>query len=220
MKYRAFLILIAMTLFVGYGCPVRGRVLMVGDSNTVLSAETLVGYLWSGSGNGTWVTPPPSYLLSFAAVSGSGFKDAQPADPNAPAWVPTLDAIDAAQEFDAVVLALGVNDATTGNCTAGLDGKIDDVIDELPANIPIVLVDAPYVPSSNYSNTCLVNVNLALQAATSRYSPRIRYVNINAALSNAGLSYPNGWFSDGVHYTIAAQYVLSEQIRVALEEVL
>lgn len=215
--------ILALALLAGYGCPVRGRVLMVGDSNVLLSAPTYIGLLDNGSAQNGWIQPAPGYLLTFKAIGGAGFKDVQPADPNAPNWIPTLESVRTSHTFDAVVLALGVNDGINGYCVPRptVDQKIDALIAALPPSVPIIVLDAAHASAANYNMACIIAVNDALQDAIHRHGERVMVrINSNAALSTAGIAYPSGWFTDGLHYRPAAQYVLAEQIRLALEAVL
>jgi hypothetical protein len=200
-------------------CDLNGRVLLVGDSNISMSATTYASYLYSGyEVGGTWEMPAPAYLPTIAVVPGSGFAHAYDSDPNTPNWVPALERIDAAGEWDAVVLNMGVNDAMTGMCTTGLADKIDALYGALPADIPIIVLDAPYVPSSSYSQTCLVDVNLALQAAHYRWSPRTTYINVNDTIGSVPAN--QRYLSDGIHYSPASQQKIVEAVKAALDSVL
>lgn len=209
MKRLALLLL--LPLLTAFSCNVSGRrVLFVGDSQTAMNANVFAGYLFGGYGQGgAWKTPAPAFLPTFAAVPGARLLDS--AD-----WAATLATVE--PDYDAVVLELGQNDAIAGSCTAGLDAHIDEVVAALPAGIPVVWLDAPYVPSAMYSQSCLVQVNLALQAAYWRHYPRIVYVNTNAVL--AGVPASQRWLADGVHWSQTSAYTIAEAVMVELEGLL
>ena len=193
---------------IALGCDVRGKVLFVGDSNTVLTAPDLIAAFWT---NGV------AYEPSFPAVSGSGYGHALPLN-GVPGWAPALAQLDG----DAVVLALGLNDCLPGPAGTNYQNPtqyaalIDTVIDSLPPSAPIVLVDAPYVTSTSYAFSCIVNVNLALQAATARYAPRTTYLNVNNVIN--GVS--GAKYVDGVHYSPAVRAAVAAAIRNKVSAVL
>lgn len=193
------------------GCDVTGRtVLLIGDSQISTNAEVYAAYMFSGSGNGSWKMPAPAMLPTFAVVPGAAFAHED--------WIPTLQSIDAAQEFDAVVLALGINDGIAGQCTTDLANKIDALIAELPASVPIIVVDAFYPPSANYSFACLEQVNTELQAAFYRWAPRTTYINSNTVISS--LPANQRFTADQVHISKAAAFKMAEAVTAALDGVL
>lgn len=190
---------------------VRGRVLLFGDSNVLRSAVIYEAVLYSGNAL-TLIDPAPAFLCTFAAVAGSALADSA-------AWATALEEICYVHTFDAAVVQLGVNDTVTGACTGNLADHIDDIVEAVP-DIPIIVLDTPYTSDASHSYACQVTVNLAWQAAITRHSPRLTYINTNQALTDASLTYPSAWYVDGLHYSLAAQFVLAEQVRVALEAVL
>lgn len=200
----------ALALLVLTSCDVRGRVLFVGDSNTVLHADVFTSYLYGGVGDGVVLATPPAYLPTFAAVSGAGYRDTA-------AWVESLESVDAAHDFDAVVLALGLNDAAASGCTADMPAKITAVIDALPADVPILLLNAPFVPSTVFNQTCILGVNVGL-LWESQANARVTLIEVNGILN--AMPAPVLRFADGVHYSDPAAFEIAEAIVAALDGVL
>lgn len=188
-------------------CDVRGRVLFIGDSNLALQAHIFISALWAGIGYGVIQPKPPAYLTTWIPVSGSGFKDSE-------LWTSTLKSVGRAQTFDAVVLSMGVNDSGTGGCTTNMPARINAVINALPPNIPIIIVDVPYVGNPNYNVWCSYYINLELQRVKD-INPRVLYINTNTVLNAVPISVR--FSPDGVHYADGGAHAIAEAVRLKLE---
>lgn len=193
-------------------CDVNGRVLFVGDSNVALNADVFTGYLYAGhqQGTSTWTQPAPAYLPTFAAASGGKFAHTS----GNYDWLGSLASVGNAHTYDAVVLAMGLNDAATGACTQNVQTPMGAVIAALPASIPVIIVNVPNVPSTAYDDTCIGIVNAWLAAAAGT-DARFHLISADAVLS--ALASNARYESDGIHYTDAAAVALAEAIVTVLD---
>lgn len=207
------------------GCDLRARVLFVGDSNMAFSAATYSGLFYGGFESGG---PIPRWLPTFAAMPGSGFRDAY-ASGTIDGWASAVADAAASSAFDGSVLNLGGNDALVGARISGepvfaigadYPGRIDAVLAGMPK--PVVIIDAPYLPSALYSQSALVQVNLALQAATHRCNSAYGanaclYLNVNNVLATVPAAER---YVDSMHFSRRSQVAIGREILRVLDPLL
>jgi lysophospholipase L1-like esterase len=177
-------------------CDIRGRVLFVGDSNTVYAAPVWQPMVYGGIGLDPWHAP--GWLPTQAAIPGASLVD----------WPESVSAIAAAQGFDATIVALGLNDCMVHG-VAPTNDQLDELFDALPAG-RIVILDAPYAPGVDQA--CLRFVNLGLQQQASKRNAT--YVNVNDILDALPESERYGY---GVHYSVTAQQAIGQRLVEVLE---
>lgn len=196
------LLVLSLAMLALTACDIRQKILMMGDSNMVLSMNTYTNMLFAGYGLGGAV---PAWLMTPVAVSGSGLRHLYPIDAQDRAnWTQTLKSLAFRdRDFDGIVINLGLNDCTVQPllgipftvARADYDRRIDDFITLLPASVPIIWIDAPY-GRPGYNDSCVTEVNLALQRAVTRYRGRITYLNVNNELNALAQDVP----AKGVYY--------------------
>lgn len=193
-----------LSLVIFAACDIRGTVAFFGDSNAVASAHMYITVLFRDP-NGISIVP------MFPSAGGAGF-------------VHHAEFASALSQFesDAYVSQLGLNDCIVGPGGTSYQSQsqyaawIDEVYNTIPLDKPLIIIDAPYVPHINYVTSCLVQVNLALQAAYWRQvalGRQVVYINVNDILN--ALS-PNDRYVDGVHYNTVAQERIALAVRAHL----
>jgi len=202
------------TILTGCNAHVRAVVVEIGDSNGVAGAGSFVAAL-SDRDNGY---EPVMLVRGGAAIRSP---DCATADKNcvehSDFWKIRLPEAFANVQPDAIVVELGINDTMSpGTDTtrgyAGYDGKIDYLMQLLPAGTMVLWTNLPCALEPAANQTGCAVVNAALAAAPARW-PQLTMLDWSAAAA----AHAEYFQTNDVHLTSAGQDAYAKFVAAALD---